>query len=141
MTSNSDLTNIFEARIMVFDFDGVIIDSNGVKVDEYRKLFSKFTKNKTTLDEIIKIYKKSAGIPREITLKKVFKEILGKTISNQEVENLSSEFSAQIFRRLKAIDPLNGFLEYLAIHKQITKHIISGAPDSDVSYLIKMLNF
>ena len=87
MTSNSDHINIFEARIMVFDFDGVIIDSNGVKIDEYRNLFSQFTRNKTILDEIIKTYKSNAGIPRETTLKKVFKEILDKDISKQELEN------------------------------------------------------
>ena len=140
MTSNSDHTNIFEARIIVFDFDGVIIDSNGVKIEEYRNLFSQFTKDQTTLDEIIKIYKNSAGIPREVTLKKVFKEIFDKTISSQEVENLSSDFSKQIFRRLETIEPLKGFLEYLAIHKEINKHIISGAPNSDILYLIKRLN-
>jgi len=125
---------------MVFDFDGVIIDSTEVKIDEYRNLFSQFTKNKTTLNEIINIYKNSAGIPREITLKKVFKETLGKTISNQEVENLSLDYSKQIFRRLEAIEPLKGFLEYLAIHKGLNKHIISGAPNRDVSHLVKKLN-
>ena len=140
MVPKSDHTNIFETKIMVFDFDGVIIDSTEVKIDEYRNLFSQFTKNKTTLNKIIKIYKNSAGIPRETTLKKVFKEVLGKTISNQEVENLSSDFSKRIFRRLETIELLKGFLEYLTIHKEINKHIISGAPNSDISYLIKKLN-
>jgi HAD superfamily hydrolase (TIGR01549 family) len=140
MTSNLDYTNIFEIKIMVFDFDGVIIDSTEIKIDEYRNLFSQFTKNKATLNEIINIYKNSAGIPRETTLKKVFKEALAKTISNQEVENLSSDFSKQIFRRLETIEPLKGFLKYLAIHKETSKYIISGAPNSDISYLIKKLN-
>ena len=140
MTSNSDYTNFFETKIMVFDFDGVIIDSTEVKVDEYRNLFSQFTKNESTLNKIINIYRNSSGIPRETTLKKVFKEVLDKTLSNQEVENLSLNYSKQIFQRLEAIAPLKGFLEYLAIHKEINKHIISGAPNSDVSYLIKKLN-
>ena len=140
MTSNSDQTNIFETKIMVFDFDGVIIDSTEVKVDEYRNLFSQFTKNEATLNKIINIYRNSAGIPRETTLKKVFKEVLDKTLSNQEVENLSLDYSKKIFQRLDAIEPLKGFLEYLAIHKETNKHIISGAPNSDVSYLIKKLN-
>ena len=140
MKSNSDRNNIFETKIMVFDFDGVIIDSAAVKINEYRNLFSQFTKNETTLNEIINIYKNSAGIPRETTLKKVFKVVLDKTISNQEVENLSLDYSKQIFRRLEAIEPLKGLLEYLAIHKEINKHIISGAPNSDVSYLAKKLN-
>ena len=104
MKSNSDRSNIFETKIMVFDFDGVIIDSAEVKIDEYRNLFSQFTKNETTLNEIINIYKSSAGIPRETTLKKVFKVVLDKTISNQEVEDLSLDFSKQFFKDLK---PLN----------------------------------
>jgi len=140
MTSNSDYTHIFETKIMVFDFDGVIIDSTEVKVDEYRNLFSQFTKNEVTLNKIINIYRNSAGIPRETTLKKVFKEVLDKTISDQEVENLSLDYSKKIFQRLETILPLKGFLEYIAIHKEINKHIISGAPNSDVSYLIKKLN-
>ena len=139
MKSNSDRSNIFETKIMVFDFDGVIIDSAEVKIDEYRNLFSQFTKNETTLNEIINIYKNSAGIPRETTLKKVFKVVLNKTISNQEVENLSLDFSKRIFRRLEAIEPLKGVLEYLTIHREVNKYIISGAPNSDVSYLTKKL--
>jgi HAD superfamily hydrolase (TIGR01549 family) len=125
---------------MVFDFDGVIIDSTEVKVDEYRSLFSQFTNNEATLSQIINIYRNSAGIPRETTLKKVFKDVLYKTLSDQEVENLSLDYSKRIFQRLDAIEPLKGFLEYLTIHKEINKHIISGAPNSDISYLIKKLN-
>jgi len=140
MTLNSDYTNLFKTKIMIFDFDGVIIDSTKIKIEEYRNLFSQFTKNKTTLNEITNIYKNSAGIPRETTLKKVFKEVLAINISNHEVDNLSLDFSKQIFRRLETIEPLKGFLEYLAIHKKINKHIISGAPNSDVTYLIKKLN-
>jgi len=139
MKSNLECTKIFETKVMVFDFDGVIIDSWDAKTDEYRNLFSQFTKNETTLSEIINIYKNSAGIPRETTLKKVFKEVLDKTISNQEVENLSLDYSKQIFRRLKSIQPLRGALEYLAIHKGINKYIISGSPNNDVTYLIKKL--
>lgn len=139
MKSNSDHNNIFETKIMVFDFDGVIIDSAAVKIDEYRKLFFQFTKNETTLNEIINIYKNSAGIPRETTLKKVFKVVLNKTISNQEIENLSLDFSKRIFYRLEAIEPLKGVLEYLTIHREVNKYIISGAPNSDVCYLTKKL--
>ena len=139
MKSNSDRSNIFETKIMVFDFDGVIIDSAEVKIDEYRNLFSQFTKNETTLNEIINIYKNSAGIPRETTLKKVFKVVLDKTISNQEVEDLSLDFSKRIFQRLETIEPLKGVLEYLTIHREVNKYIISGAPNSDVSYLTKKL--
>ena len=139
MKSNSDRINIFETKIMVFDFDGVIIDSAEVKIDEYRNLFSQFTKNETTLNEIINIYRNSAGIPRQTTLKKVFKVVLDKTISNQEVEDLSLDFSKRIFQRLETIEPLKGVLEYLTIHREVNKYIISGAPNSDVSYLTKKL--
>ena len=59
MTSNSGYTNFFETKIRVFDFDGVIIDSAEVKIDEYRNLFFQFTKNETTLNEIINIYTNS----------------------------------------------------------------------------------
>ena len=40
MRSSQDYPNTFEAKIMIFDFDGVIIDSMDVKVDEYKNLFS-----------------------------------------------------------------------------------------------------
>ena len=139
MTSNSDYTNIFETKIMVFDFDGVIIDSAEVKVDEYRNLFSQFTKNEATLNKIINIYRNSAGIPRETTLKKVFKKVLDKAISNQEVENLSLDYSKKIFQRLETILPLKGFLEYIAIHKEINKHIVPMI-ERETPFLINYMN-
>jgi len=124
---------------MVFDFDGVIIDSMNVKVDEYKILFSQFTKDESILNEIADIYKNSIGIPREITLKKVFNEVLDQNISDQEVENLSQFYSKAIFSRLETIKPLNGFLDYLTLHKEVNKHIISGAPHSDIAYLTNKL--
>ena len=74
MRSSQDYPNTFEAKIMIFDFDGVIIDSMDVKVDEYKNLFSQFTKDESILNEIVGIYKNSIGIPREITLKKVLEK-------------------------------------------------------------------
>jgi HAD superfamily hydrolase (TIGR01549 family) len=139
MGLNSDYSNIFEAKIMIFDFDGVIIDSMNVKTNEYKLLFSQFTKEETILNEIVGIYKNSIGIPREITLKKVFNDFLNKNLTEQEVEDLSLAYSKAIFRRLETAKPLGGFLEYLTLHKEINKHIISGAPHSDIVFLANKL--
>ena len=140
MNPNPDYSNIFEAKMMIFDFDGVIVDSMNVKVDEYKILLSQFTKDELVLNRIEEVYRNSMGIPREVTLKKVFDEILGRNISAQEIENLSQAYSKAVFERLEAVKPLSGFLEYLALHKEVTKHIISGAPHSDIIYLADKLN-
>ena len=136
MRSRPDCSNSFETKVMIFDFDGVIIDSMGVKIDEYSNLFSQFTKDESTLNKIVGIYKNSIGVPRETTFKKVFIEIFNKSISNREIRQLSQQYSQAIFRRLADFKPLNGFLEYLTIHKKINKYIISGAPHSDITCLV-----
>ena len=120
-------------KIFIFDLDDTIIyypfgivKYENIKIDE-------------TLSMLLNNLKSPKIIYSNGTYDHV-KEVLDKTLSNREVENLSLDYSKQIFRRLEAIEPLKGFLEYLAIHKEINKHIISGAPNSDVSYLIKKLN-
>ena len=128
-----------EIKVLIFDFDGVIIDSMSVKVDEYKKLMSEFTNDEGKIDKIVQIYKNSIGIPRETTLKKVFKEVLSKNILTVEVDELSRKYSQRIFKRLESLKPLDGFLEYITLHQQLKKHIISGAPNSDLIYFMDKL--
>mgnify|MGYP003984582455 CR=1 FL=1 len=67
MGLNSDYSNIFEAKLIIFDFDGVIIDSMNVKTNEYKLLFSQFTKEETILNEKFKIEsQKSLRLEQEI---------------------------------------------------------------------------
>ena len=139
MKSGRDCPNIFGIKVMIFDFDGVIIDSMKVKVSEYRRLYSQFTKDESLLNEIAVIYENSIGLPREATFKKVFKDILKKSISDQEIERFSKEYSQAIFSRLNNVNPVNGFLEYLDTHKKLSKYVLSGAPHSDLTYLMDKL--
>ena len=46
-----------EVKVLIFDFDGVVIDSMSVKVDEYKKLMSEFTNDEAKIDKIVQIYK------------------------------------------------------------------------------------
>ena len=110
-----------------------------VKVSEYRSLYSQFTKDESLLNEIAVIYENSIGLPREVTFKKVFKDILKKSISDQEIERFSKEYSQAIFSRLNNVNPVNGFLEYLDTHKKLSKYVLSGAPHSDLTYLMDKL--
>ena len=69
-------------KSLIFDCDGVILNSNKIKTDAFRKAFKQYNLN--AVDEFINYFKNNGGNSRYILIEKFLKEILPKYIENRQ---------------------------------------------------------
>lgn len=68
-------------KAIIFDFDGVIIESAEIKTDAFRTLFAGYP---DMLPEIIAHHQKNSGISRYKKFRYIYEKILGQELSAQK---------------------------------------------------------
>ena len=69
-------------RSLIFDCDGVILNSNKIKTEAFRKVLKKYNIN--AVDEFINYHRNNGGISRYIKIEKFLKNILPQYIESRE---------------------------------------------------------
>lgn len=123
-------------KAVIWDLDGVIVDTILYHLQAWRKLF-----NKRGKQDFVKRgdFREILGQRNDDTIRKVF----GKEISAQELAALSEEkekyFRLQITKR--KIKPMLGVLELLASSKEegFQQALVSSAPRENIELLLSSL--
>jgi len=122
---------------ILFDFDGVILDSMKIKGDGFVELFNNSLNIHTQCLE--KYHYENGGISRFEKIKYFYRNILNKEISNDEIISLSEEFSLIIKNKL--FDKNNLIKETIEFiennHQEYNFHIVSGAEHRELNNLCK----
>ena len=61
-------------KSLIFDCDGVILNSNQIKTDAFKKVLKKYNTN--AVDEFITYHRKNGGVSRYIKIENFLKNIL-----------------------------------------------------------------
>ena len=69
-------------KSLIFDCDGVVLNSNQAKTNAFRKVFEKYNKN--AVDEFIEYHRRNGGVSRYIKIENFLKNILPKYYKNRE---------------------------------------------------------
>lgn len=122
-----------------WDFDGVILESNAVREYGFRKVLEHF--GDPQVEQLIDFHRKNGGWSRYVKFRYFFEEILGKPISEQEVNTLADSFSQIMLEEL--VNPKNLIEETLLfIRQQAIKtpmYIVSGSDQTELRSLCKAL--
>lgn len=122
---------------ILFDFDGVILDSMKIKGDGFVELFSQY--NKLDVKELEKYHYENGGISRFKKIEYFFKNILNRGITEVEVNELADKFGNIISKNLFNDENLIlDSVEYIkSNHKKYNLHIVSGAEHHELNMLCK----
>lgn len=128
-----------DKKIILWDFDGVIIDSHAVREQGFREVLSEFPKN--NIEELLIYHRKNGGLSRYVKFRYFLEMIRKEKISEALVEEWSSKFS-EIMRK-KLINKANLFPKTLNFIErqsgQMNMHIISGSDGDELRYLCAQL--
>lgn len=115
--------------LLVFDKDGVIVDSEGVKLASIETVFG----NDFPMHaEAIHTYNhQSIGIPRKIKFEYICREILKLPDVSTSMTYYSELYTKRVNEELKQIPLIAGIREYLA-HRSERKFVCSAAPHPEV---------
>ncbi len=84
-----------EPRAIVFDFDGVIVESVEIKNRAFGELFR--ADHPERVDEILRFQLENLGLSRLVKFPRIYEEILGLPFPDGELERLDREFSRIVF--------------------------------------------
>ena len=125
---------------IIFDFDGVILDSVPVKTEAFRKLFEKYPREK--VDELIKYHIENGGKSRYLKIEHFFKNILCQNINEKEILNFANKYSEltkeELSKKEYLIEDSVNFIK--KNYKKYNLHIASGADKKDLKYICNNLS-
>lgn len=81
---------IREAQAIILDFDGVVLESLGVKTDSFRKLFARHSDH---VDRIVAHHAANPGVSRYDKFAFVYRTILQRRLTRAEMRRLDLRFS------------------------------------------------
>ena len=117
---------------IIFDWDGVILDSNSVKDRAFAYVLRNYDDDKVT--ELVTHHQANGGISRFVKFRMFFEEMIGQSISDEQVEDLSRQFSEFALKEL--VDPKLQIAESIqwvkANHENYNFHVASGSEETEL---------
>ena len=116
---------------LIFDFDGVLAESNEIRFNGFRILFKGFPENQ--VEELVVYAKKNGGISRYEKIGYFFQKIRGESISEDSVQNLAARFSEIVRQDVVKAEPVKGSMEFL--RKNLSKFnfaLVSGSDQAEL---------
>ena len=130
--------NDFE--VILWDFDGVIIDSNSVREFGFREVLKEFDPEQ--VEQLIDFHNANGGWSRYVKFRYFYEEILKQPISESNVQELANRFSSIMVESLPnpelLIEETVRFIQEMHSNgKQM--HIVSGSDGNELRTLCEQL--
>jgi len=125
-------------KAVIFDFDGVILESVPVKTEAFRQLFSFVPEH---LEQIIEYHLDNGGISRFVKIRYIFEHILKQDLTEERFDDLVQEYSRLVLGgvlRAPFVPGAPACLERL--YSQIPLFIASGTPDQELHFILASRN-
>lgn len=125
---------------ILWDFDGVILDSMEVRSWGFRQIFKKYPKE--LVDKLIEYHLTNGGLSRYVKIRYMYEQLLDKSISEEKVNDYANQFSSLMKKELTNPDNLiDDSVNYIKQnHKKFKFHIVSGSDQTELRFLCKELN-
>ena len=124
-------------KAIIFDFDGVILESVNIKTEAFRELFRKYPEY---VDEIVDYHLENGGMSRYKKFSYIYDKILNESLDEARSEKLGRSFSKIILQKMLSCPFVNGAIECLEMlsNNNIMLFIASGTPEDELKHIVQM---
>ncbi len=124
-------------KTILWDFDGVILDSMKIKGDGFAELFKKYEPK--DIKKLEKYHYANGGVSRFEKIRYFFNSILEVSISEDNILQLSDDFATIIEKKLYDTSNLieDSLIFIKKNYKKYDFHIVSGAENNELNDLCK----
>ncbi len=126
-------------KVILWDFDGVILDSMDVREKGFRQVLSQYSEDQ--VEELLEYHNKNGGLSRYVKFRYFQEEILGEEVDEEKVKEMSDEFSEIMRKELtqqeRLIPEVLNFIK--AEHTNYEMHIVSGSDGDELKFLASQL--
>lgn len=126
-------------KIIFWDFDGVILESNAVREQGFREVLKSY--GETQVIELIDYHRTNGGLSRYVKFRYFFEKILQISYREEQITQMAYDFS-QIMRELltNKQNLIKETIEFISReHQNYEMHIVSGSDQEELRFLCKAL--
>lgn len=128
--------NIDKYRFYFFDFDGVLVDSLGIKTEAFGSLFEGY--GEEIVKKVRQYHMDHGGVSRYKKFQYYYEVLLKKTITPEIMKRLDDEFSKCVKEKVIKAPMIPGAQEFLDQLKDKRKNmfVISGTPQEEIRDIV-----
>ena len=126
-------------KTILWDFDGVIMNSNAVRDRGFEEVLKDYPKEQ--VDKLMEFHQENGGLSRYVKFRYFFEEVRGESITEDEVNFWAQKFSDIMLISLNnknlLIEETVQFIK--TNYKYYNMHIVSGSDQKELRFLNKEL--
>lgn len=133
------MKSLFNKNVILWDFDGVIIDSDEMRIHGFQEILKNFPTSQVNL--LLEYHKKNGGLSRYHKIRYFFENIRLVNISDEEIQKYADDFSLIMKKELVQKKYLiEETIDFIKKNKSDFKmHIVSGSDEKELNFLCKSL--
>jgi phosphoglycolate phosphatase-like HAD superfamily hydrolase len=121
---------------IIFDFDGVILDSAALKVEAYVTIYA--GEEPAKVKELVRHAHLHGGTTRRTKFAQYERELFGRPGDPESVERLSRRYSDLVYGAVLQCPFIEGAYPLLVAAKsKVDMHVVSGTPDDELRAIIR----
>jgi phosphoglycolate phosphatase-like HAD superfamily hydrolase len=126
-------------KAILFDFDGVLVESVDIKTKAFAKIFE--SEGPEVVKLAVEYHLANGGISRYKKFEYIYEKVLKRNITDETKEKLGDTFQKLVMGSVLDAHWVHGAREFL--EKYYTKYdfyVVSGTPDSEIKYIVDKRN-
>jgi len=133
------MKEFIDKKCILWDFDGVILDSMEVREEGFRKVLASFPASQ--IEALIAFHKKNGGLSRYVKFEYFLEQIIGREKNEEKVQQWADGFSQIMRKSLISKDRLIGeVISFINKNKELYQmHIVSGSDGNELRFLCDQL--
>ena len=119
-----------------FDFDGVIVESVDIKTKAFVRLFER--ESEDVVKKVVEYHLNNTGISRYEKFKYIYKEILNRSLDNDEFQRLCGKFAGLVMEAVVLAPYVKGAKEFL--ENFVSKYrffVVTATPQEEIDVIIR----
>ena len=122
-------------KTLVFDCDGVVLNSNPLKTEAYYRVAVGFGANHEQAQALVDYHVRLGGISRFIKFRYFLEEIMHQPVTDESMALLLESFADEIHRELLTCEMAPGLIELREITKDARWMLVSGGDQAELRAL------
>lgn len=123
-------------KAVIFDFDGVIVESVDIKTKAFAKIFEPY--GKEVVDKVVEYHLAHGGVSRFEKFKYFYENFLKESLSEVGLKELCDKFSDIVVDQVVSSPWVKGVKEFFENYKkEYDFFIVSGTPESEIREIVK----
>lgn len=122
-----------------FDFDGVLVDSVGIKTTAFRQLFEHF--GEEILAKVLEHHRLNGGISRIDKIQYSHTHFVGRPLSDTELNQWGKRYSGEVVSQVIEAPWIKGAEDFIVqMQGRCPIFVISGTPEDELRQVIDVRN-